>query len=429
MAKRRTTSRRGDRLTIIDRSTALVDIFEQSGGKQSFTIKTLTDTAVQKYPHLFTPRPNPSTIERTVRKLMDRCSMRQDIAANAPSPIGGPDRYSPKAIAWTYVPGMTVLQTLERLSNVNEKINALISLAIATESIAPLAGLRFRDGLDQLRVMIEKDKMFSSHRTRVKSAIAKYGVGTVAKKKKRGTLEEKLEENRKREILRTLDQCVSGNLRLRINHQHELGQKDREHILEPHGFYERNASVFLIAHTVTDPPELKQFKLDRITKAENLRRPIEFEYDGEGRLTGRRWPTDVVDIPPFPSDKIFADSIHNYIPPPGDAQALDIEILVDERLAKWVREEMIHPRQQTVTTTLSNGTKALRVTIKKAYINEITPRLLGLGQYVQVIRPSNLVNEVYQRLAAAARRYEPQPDTNPVEGGKPPAPAPIHRAR
>jgi predicted DNA-binding transcriptional regulator YafY len=409
----------------MDRSHALFEIFEQSGGKESFTIKTLTDAAERRYPHLFTPRPNPSTITRAVEQLMERSSIRQDTAASAPSPIAGRARQSPRQLAWTYVPGMPVLQSLEQLSDVKEKLNALISLAIATESIAPLSGFRFHDGLAQLGDLIVREKTLANHARRVKNAIAKYGVGTVAKKKRRGSLE----ENRKRDILRTLDQCVSRNLRLRIHHRHVFSQNEEVHVLEPLGFYERNASVFLIAYTVTDRPELKQWKLDRIEKAENLLRPTEFEFDGDGQLTGRRWPRDLAELPPFPLDKIFADSIHNYIPPPGDPQALGIEILVDKRLAKWVIEEMIHPRQKTTMVTLSDGTKALKVVIEKAYVNEITPRLLGLGQYVKVISPSNLANEVYQRLAAAARQYEPRADTTPDEGGKPPAPAPLRSSR
>jgi YD repeat-containing protein len=111
---------------------------------------------------------------------------------------------------------------------------------------------------------------------------------------------------------------------------------------------------------VTDPPALKQFKLDRITKAENLRQPNEFEYDNEGNLTGRRWPRDLVTRPLFPLDKILDGTIHNYLPPPDAPQARDIEIMVDKRVAKWAEEEMIHPQQRTAVVTLADGSKALK---------------------------------------------------------------------
>ena len=209
---------------------------------------------------------------------------------------------------------------------------------------------------------------------------------------------------------RTIYQCITENRRLEIQHKHRYGQKEElTYVLEPHGFRTRNGSVFIYAHVVScshDVPQrpcdhLHQFKLDRIASAKALPQLNRLQFDAAGL------------------DKILATTIHNYLPPPKKQPVKDIVIEVRESVAKWVEEEMLNPQQKT---SRIEGRPGLLVKIEKAYLYDITPRILGLGSNVKVIEPPELVKHVRAELEKAALQYGEAAASGMGEGGKPPVP-------
>lgn len=405
MARKRKAASRGTRLDIVKRSIAIAEVFRQSEGKRPFTIKALTDALLNGYPHLFPAgrAPDDSTITRAVDALKDVLTITRSTAQKVGLPVEG----SPKQVVWTYTPGVTAAQSIENLSDHKERIDNLISLAVAVEAFAPLEGLPLYDSLVALRDSIEKQAVAPHDRQRAKRTSAKYSIGD--RKKHRGTLR----ENQVRELHRTIYRCITENRRLEIRHKHRYGQKEEPtYVLEPHAFRTRNGSVFIYAHVVSCshdvPPRprdnLHQFKLDRITSAKALPQLNQLKFDAAAL------------------DTILATTIHNYLPPPRERPVENVVIEVRKDLAKWVEEEMLHPQQKTSRITLADGKTGLRVTIDKAYKNDITPRILGLGPYVKVIGPPELADHVRATLEKAAMQYQQPAASETGEGGKPPAP-------
>jgi len=406
MSRKRTAVVRGTRLEIVKRCIAIAEVFRQSEGKRPFTIKALTAALQNDFPHLFPAgqAPDESTITRAVDALTDILPITRSTAQNAGMPVEG----SPKQVVWTYTPGITAARSIENLSDHKERIDHLISLAVAVEALAPLEGLPLYDSLVSLRNSIEKQEIAPHDRQRAKRTSVKYSVGD--RKKRRGTLR----ENQIRELHRTIYRCIAENRRLEIQHKHRLGQKEEPtYVLEPHGFRTRNGSVFIYAHVVSCSRDvvsrprdnLHQFKLDRITSAKALSQLNQLKFDADEL------------------EKILATTIHNYLPPPKEQPVRNIVIEVRTELAKWVEEEMLNPQQKPPSRiTLADGRPGLRVKIDEAYMNDITPRILGLGPYVKVIEPPVLVNHVRAKLEEAVLQYGEAVTPETGEGGKPPVP-------
>jgi len=156
---------------------------------------------------------------------------------------------------------------------------------------------------------------------------------------------------------------------------------------------------------------LHQFKLDRITSAKALSQLNQLKFNAEEL------------------EQILATTIHNYLPQPKERPVENIVIEVRTETSKWVEEELINPQQKSSRITLADGKTGLRVTIDKAYMNDITPRILGLGPHVKVIEPPELANHVRAALEKAAVQYQRPAASETGEGGKPPAPKAAAAAR
>ena len=195
--------------------------------------------------------------------------------------------------------------------------------------------------------------------------------------------------------------------------------------MEPRALNQRNGSLYLFAHCVGtsssySSSSLRQFKVDRISQVKKLLEKNSLAYDpktGEltgGVATGSQQPLDLYHI--------LGRTIHDFLPPRGECPLKDIVIHVRPELANWVSEELLNPQQTTTFTTLEDGVRGLEVRIAKAYLNDITPRLQGLGASVKVLAPQALVDHLRGKLLAAAAQYETVDKQWTTEGGKPPRP-------
>ena len=243
-------------------------------------------------------------------------------------------------------------------------------------------------------------------------------------KKKKTTFLKVDEERRAR--LKVIDECVRNGYRLKLTHKKQADQpRPKEYLLEPRALNQRNGSLYLFAHCVGTSSSyssspLRQFKVDRISQVKKLSEKNSLAYDpktGEltgGVATGSQQPLDL--------DHILGRTIHDYLPPRGERPLEDIVIHVRPELANWVSEELLNPQQTTRFTTLEDGVRGLEVRIATAYLNDITPRLQGLGASVKVLAPQALVDHLRGKLLVAAAQYEPVDEQWTTEGGKPPRP-------
>jgi len=420
MAKQRRTkprsSIRSDRLEILDKSLAIADIFRQSDGKKAFTIATLQTQVTKKHPKAFPSEPNASTITRFVEALID-CGF--PIEKNSPAAMAMSVAGSPKQVRWIFNPGRPGAEALEQLSDVKERVRNLIGLAAAVEVLAPLEGLPVYDGLVALLNTVRGDARTQQTLEEIHRDADKYALGGRRKKRDLPTVDEQ-----RRERLRIINYCIEKDLRLEVVHKHQYGQAhEKKYVVEPRKLARGKRSIYLYHH-LADAKDLnlRQFKLDRIVSVRKLNDPCQLEYGNDGKLTGRRWPDDVVDRPPLPLDEIFSSTIHDYFPRFGEEPVTNIVIEVRNELANWVIEEQLNPKQDPRRGKLRDGTDGLIVKIPKAYLKDIVPRLLGLGAHATAIQPPELVAEVRAQLRAAVDRYEEPRDPAAHEGGKPAAP-------
>jgi integrase len=115
--------------------------------------------------------------------------------------------------------------------------------------------------------------------------------------------------------LKTTEIYADRKLRqsIEVVHKHRHGQAhEKTYVVEPGKLARGKRSIYLYYH-LADAKDLnlRQFKLDRIVSVRKLNDRCQLEYGSDGKLTGHRWPDDVVDRPPLPLDAIFSCMIHD----------------------------------------------------------------------------------------------------------------------
>lgn len=405
---------RGSRHDGLRKCIALAELFRTSRGR-AYNIRDLKKAAHQKYPTIFDHEPSADTISRFVEVLISVGVPLTKTTAAAESLPGARNQ-----LVWKYTPADPLLQGLDGLSDMQEQLDVLVELAVAAEALAPLQGFKLHDNLIDLR-----DRLAASLDAGVKTGAHQASKRVRVSGKKKKTAFPKVEEER-RARLRVIDECVREGRRLKLTHKQRADQpRPKEYLVEPRALNQRNGSLYLFAHCVAtssshSSPSLRQFKVDRISRVEKLPQNNSLAYDPTtGELTGC---LATGSQPPLDLDHILGRTIHDFLPPPSERPLQDIVIHVRPELANWVNEELLNPQQKTTFTKLEDGVRGLEVRIANAYLNDITPRLQGLGASVKVLAPPALVDHLRGKLLAAAAQYGPVDKHWTTEGGKPPRP-------
>lgn len=178
------------------------------------------------------------------------------------------------------------------------------------------------------------------------------------------------------DVLDAITQGLLYQSRLRLRHRGLAGD-EREHEVDPYTLMMYRGGLYLIArsHRVN---KTIYFAVERISAAERL--ATRFTY------------------PRGYSPQKHTEGIFGIIDGPQTAA----EILIRNReTAAYLSSRRIHPTQRF--REHRDGTTTLTMTVRGTA--ELVPWLVGLGDYVEVLRPASLRDAVHRTQTAAARLY------------------------
>jgi predicted DNA-binding transcriptional regulator YafY len=273
----------------------------------------------------------------------------------------------------------------EELSPPSVTLPELLSLAVAREFLAPLAGTFYWRGIGQLLAKLERVATpelldyVAAHRDGLvvhpRPAPAKYRSKT----------------------LTAINRAIRQSLELSLRYTSLGADQARRITIRPEALVAYEGAIYVAgtrAPAAGDPAGVRFFKLDRVADA---------------RVTSRTFARQAARV-----DELLADSITLYrsTEPPRRYR-----IRVDAERARWACEKPFHPGQRVKRG--SDGGVVLE--IERAWDGEMLPQLLALGEHVEVLEPA----DVRERLAATAQRIAAR---HAGPAGRRPRAAPRRRA-
>jgi len=246
----------------------------------------------------------------------------------------------------------------------------LLSLAVAREFLAPLAGTVYWRGIGQVLAKLERVAT-----PQLLAYVAEHRDGLVVHPRPAGT-------KYRARTLNAVHRAIHRGLELEVRYASLADATPRRMILRPESLVLYEGAVYVAAIRAPgrrgEPRPAAEggvrfYKLDRIADA---------------RVTSRPFPRAAVAV-----DELLADSITMFRSP---HPARRFRIRVDPERARWACEKPFHPRQK-VRRQADGG---VILEIDRGWEEEIVPQLLALGELVEVLEPA----DVRERLADAAQR-------------------------
>ncbi|MEX0671584.1 MAG: WYL domain-containing protein [Pirellulales bacterium] len=282
--------------------------------------------------------------------------------------------------AWSIQPGRGAVELIAPPITLPE----LLSLAVAREFLAPLAGTIYWRGIEQVM-----NKLESVATTRLLDYVAEHQEGLVVHPKPAAA------KYRSR-TLNAVHRAIRNEQELEIRYTSLADQKPRKSIVRPEALVLYDGAVYIAAYRV--PPAkvsggarrpakaaeaaIRFFKLDRVTDA---------------RVTSRTFARH-----PVPVGELLADSITIYRSPEAPRR---YRIRVEPERARWAVEKPFHPRQK-IRRQPDGG---VILDIERAWDGEMIPQLLGLGASVEVLEPLDIRDRLAEAAAAIVDRYAGRP--------------------
>jgi proteasome accessory factor B len=244
----------------------------------------------------------------------------------------------------------------------------LLSLAVARDFLAPLAGTFYWRGIAQLMSRLERvvtpDLMryVEEHKDGLvihpRPTRAKYAALT----------------------LNAINRAIRNRLELEIRYASLAAGRAKAYRIRPEALVLYDGSLY-IAATRADRPAgdpVRFFKLDRVATAKPTSKP--FAPRGES------------------IESLLADSITIFrsADPP---QRYRLRISAER--AAWAQEKPFHPGQQV----RAQADGSLLVTIERAWDDEMIPQLLALGEHVEVLEPESARERLLDTARRIAARY------------------------
>ena len=288
--------------------------------------------------------------------------------------------------AWEIVPG----KGADELAAPAVSLPELLSLAVAREFLAPLAGTFYWRGISQLMAKVERIATpellayAAAHKDGLvvhpRPAAAKYGS----------------------RMLNAVNRAIRNSVELEIRYTSLADQRPKRSVIRPEALVVYDGSIYIAAHR--QPPAgatrrtaadaaIRFFKLDRVTAA----RPTSRSFTRRG---------DSIET-------LLADSITIYR---SSQPPRRYRIRVDAERARWACEKPFHPRQK-VRRQADGG---VILEIERAWDEELIPQLLGLGDAVEVLEPADVRERIVDVARRIAARYTGRPyrslDARPMGG-------------
>ncbi len=271
--------------------------------------------------------------------------------------------------AWSIEPGRGAAE----LSPPAVSLPELLSLAVAREFLAPLAGTFYWRGIGQLLAKLETVATpelldyVAAHRDGLvvhpRPASGKYRSGT----------------------LTAVNRAIRQSLELSLTYTSLADDRPRRIVIRPEALVVYEGAIYIAAERAGRDDDagsgLRFYKLDRVS---------------ETRVTSRRFTPR-----PARVEEHLGDSITLFRPSEAPRR---YRIRIDPTLARWACEKPFHPGQK-VRPEPDGG---VVLTIPRAWDGEMLPQLLGLGEHVEVLEPA----DVRERIAETARRIAARHDSS-----------------
>ena len=277
--------------------------------------------------------------------------------------------------------------TTRELSPPAISLPELLSLSVARDFLAPLAGTFYWRGISQLMAKLGRIATpalldyVESHKDGLivhpKPSAAKYGPRT----------------------LNAINRAIRNSLELTIRYTSLADGSPRKYVIHPEALVLYDGSIYIAGYRAPAAgrggkaagrrPDARRdetrhddavrfFKLDRVADA----RP-------SSRTFARR---------PTPIESLLADSITIFRSPDPPRR---FRIRVDASRARWAREKPFHPRQKV----REQADGSIILDIDKAWDDEMIPQLLGLGEMVDVIEPEDVRDRILEIARKIAAKY------------------------
>jgi len=280
------------------------------------------------------------------------------------------DRGTTRA-AWSIQPG----RGMRELTPPAVSLPELLSLAVARDFLAPLAGTFYWRGIGQLLSKLE-----SIATPELIAYVNEHKDGLVVHPRpprpKYGT-----------RMLAAIHRAIRNRVELRIRYQALGADAHRPQTIRPEAMVLYEGSLYIAGRRASaskssrDGGEtIRFYKLDRVADA----RPTSKVFE-RGRV---------------PVDTLLADSITIYRSPEPPRP---FRIRIDAARARWARERPFHPRQKV----RGRGDGGITLVIDRGWEAEIVPQVLALGEHAEILEPHDVRQRVAATILEMAARYMP----------------------
>ena len=270
--------------------------------------------------------------------------------------------------AWSIEPG----RGKGELSSPAVSLPELLSLVVAREFLAPLAGTFYWRGISQLLAKVEgiaTPELLAYVEAHKEGLVVhpRRGAGKYAAR-----------------MLTAINRAILGSLELAIRYQGLADEAPKRIVIRPEAIVVYDGSVYIAGHRAAGSgatradDAIRFYKLDRVVDA----KPSAKTFTRRGQ----------------PVDALLADSItlfRSSEPPRA------YRLRIDAARARWAREKPFHPRQR-VEDADDGG---IVVEIDRGYDEELIPQLLALGEHVEVLEPEDVRDRILDSARRIAAKY------------------------
>jgi predicted DNA-binding transcriptional regulator YafY len=278
--------------------------------------------------------------------------------------------------AWSIEPGKGAAELKTPAISLPE----LLSLAVARDFLAPLAGTCYWRGISQLFAKLERvaTPQLLAYAEAHKEGLVIHPRPADAKYRSR--------------TLNAINRAIRNTVELEIRYTSLADAAPKKYTIRPEALVLYDGSVYIAGYraeaAATKPSRGAK---DRADAGDNAMRFFKLDRVADAKPTSRTFTRSAESV-----EELLADSITIFrsADPPRRYR-----IRVQAARARWACEKPFHPRQK-VTPQADGG---VILTIDWAWDDEMVPQLLGLADMVEVLEPEDVRDrllETAQRIAA-----------------------------